>query len=180
MDRKINRTGGLFLRGAAVLCALALSMLGASSEVLADEPIVGLWQTTLSDAGGITDRVFEAFHSDNTEIENDTSPILAENVCPGTWVSLGDHTYGLTHPFFNFYGGQPGTTELNEGQPDGTSGLLLFKVTVDKNRDSFGGKWIFETCPTQDPFDSSHPCSLTDSGTLTAKRVTVDKSMLPQ
>jgi hypothetical protein len=87
--------------------ASGLAVLGRPTKALADEPrepIVGGWEMTLSLGGTITDYIFEQFHSDGTEIENDITDVLSGNVCMGVWEKLYDGTYGVTHPSFNFFG----------------------------------------------------------------------------
>ena len=57
----------------------------ASSGTGANEPIVGLWQVTWTDATThqVVLNVWDVWHADQTETENDTTPILLGNVCQG-------------------------------------------------------------------------------------------------
>jgi hypothetical protein len=47
---------------------------------------------------------FEQWHSDGTEMLNDTPPPASGNVCLGTWEKIGPQTYTLVHPAFNAEG----------------------------------------------------------------------------
>lgn len=97
-------------------------------------------------------------------------PILTENVCYGTWIKLGGHTYGLTHPFFDFVG----TT----GIWDGTSGHFEYTVTIANDGNSFTGKenFTFEV-PGTNPY-AGGGTTLTGF-TISATKITVNKSLLP-
>ncbi len=99
-----------------------------------------------------------------------SSPILTGYVCYGTWIKLGGHSYGLTHPFFDFVG----TT----GLWDGTSGYFDYTVTVANDGNSFTGKenFTFEV-PGTNPYAGG---GTTFTGfTISATRITVNKSLLP-
>jgi len=96
-----------------VLAALALMLLlgfGTASEASADEPIVGLWQATWTDASGgptngsVVANVWDVWHSDYTETQNDSGPVIIGFVCQGAWKSEGNRTYFLSHPSFNYVG----------------------------------------------------------------------------
>jgi len=159
---------------AAIVVALALTANGAK----ADEPIVGLWQVTWKDADtqDVILKVWDVWHADRTETQNDTTPILIGNVCQGTWIPLGHRTYGLTHPAFNFLS----APEDQEGQPDpNTSALVLERVTVSKDGNSFQGPGIYKTIAGMDPLDPNAAVLSSENITITGKRVEVDKSQLP-
>ncbi|MGA6970002.1 MAG: hypothetical protein WBY93_00110 [Candidatus Binatus sp.] len=176
---RILRYVALLSRGtfAAAVAALVLIGFGASSgsadqfPLTFREPIVGLWQITLKDSGGnFIDSVFSGWTSDGLEFDQDIVPILTENVCYGTWIKLGAHSYGLTHPFFDFVG----TT----GVWDGTSGHFEYTVTVANNGNSFTGKENFTyEVPGTNPYAGG---GTTLSGfTISATKITVNKSLLP-
>ena len=144
----------------------------------ADEPIVGLWQVTWRDADTheVVLKVWDVWHADRTETQNDTTPILIGNVCQGAWIPLGNRTYGLTHPAFNFLT-EP---EDQEGQPDpNSSALILERVTVSNDGNSYQGKGIFKTIAGMDPLDPTAAVLSSENLTITAKRVQVDTSQLP-
>jgi len=69
-----------------------------SSEI----PITGLWKVIFVSGGATVDVGFEQWHSDGTEMLNDTPPPASGNVCLGTWEKTGARTYSLVHPAFNF------------------------------------------------------------------------------
>lgn len=111
-------------KSANLASAIALLMLLAwSSRARADEPIVGFWQVTWTDAtnGAAVLNVWDTWHSDHTETQDDTSPILFGNVCQGAWISLGKRTFGLSHPAFNFLT----SPEDQEGLVDTTNSALV-------------------------------------------------------
>lgn len=176
---RISRYVALLSRGTFAAAVVALVMIGlGASSASADhfpptfrEPIVGLWQITLKDSGGnFIDSVFSGWTSDGLEFDQDIVPILTENVCYGTWIKLGGHSYGLTHPFFHFVG----TT----GLWDGTSGHFEYTVTVANDGNSFTGKenFTFEV-PGTNPY-AGGGTTLTGF-TISATKITVDKSLLP-
>ena len=159
---------------AAIVLAFALT----ATSARADEPIVGLWQVTWTDADThqVVLDVWDVWHADRTETQNDTTPILIGNVCQGAWIPLGGRTYGLTHPVFNFLS----APEDQEGQPDpNTSALVLERVTVSKDGNSFEGSGIYKTIAGADPLDPNAAVLSAENLTITGKRVQVDKSQLP-
>ncbi|MFZ0678881.1 hypothetical protein [Candidatus Binatus sp.] len=169
---KFSRRLGFLSRGTFAVAVVALVMIGfGASRAAANESIVGLWQITLKDSGGnFIDSVFSGWTSDGLEFDQDIVPILTENVCYGTWIKLGGHSYGLTHPFFDFVG----TT----GLWDGTSGHFEYTVTVANDGNSFTGKenFTFEV-PGTNPYAGG---GTTFTGfTISATRITVNKSLLP-
>ena len=163
------------LRNLAIVTFFALLLLGATStSVRADEPIVGLWQATWTDAvtNGVVLNHWDAWHSDHTETQNDSGPVITGFVCQGAWISLGQRTFGLTHPAFNYVGA--------DGHLDTTSVMLIFeKVTVSKDGKTFSGPGIIKVLSGIDPFDPSASLISSENININAKRVTVDPSQLP-
>ena len=136
-----------------------------------ENSIVGLWQITLKDSGGnFVDSVFSGWTSDGLEFDQDIAPILTGYVCYGTWIRLGGHTYGLTHPFFDFSGAT--------GLSDGTSGYFNYTVTVSNDGKTFTGKENGKFgVPGFNPYAAG---GTSFSGfTLSATKIEVDKSLLP-
>ena len=83
----------------------ALSQTGstpAQTDDSSEIPITGLWKVVLVSGGTTVDVGFEHWHSDGTEMLNDTPPPASGNVCLGTWEKTGPRTYSLVHPAFNF------------------------------------------------------------------------------
>jgi hypothetical protein len=178
---------------AVTAMASGLAVLGRPTKTFADEsrdPIVGGWELTLSTGGSITDYIFEQFHSDGTEIEDDITDVLSGNVCMGVWEKLHDGTYGVTHPSFNFYGYDihPGGVLFQNpanppamglaGQPDGTLTVLFFRLTVSKNGQTLSGKVNVESCNSLD--FSTATCSAPFTFDVSGKRIKVNTSQLPQ
>jgi len=163
------------LRDFAIVAFFVLFMIGATStSVRADEPIVGLWQATWTDAhtNAVVLNLWDVWHSDRTETQNDSGPVIAGFVCQGAWTSLGQRTYGLTHPAFNYVGAN--------GQLDTTSVTLIFeKVTVSKDGKTFAGTGIYKVLSGIDPFDPAATILSSEDIKISAKRVTVDISQLP-
>jgi hypothetical protein len=162
-----------------LIAAVALAVLGlGASSASADEPIVGFWQVTFKDAttGEITSYVWDAWHSDRTETQNDNANTISGNVCQGAWVPLGQRTYGLTHPSFAF-AVEP---EDQEGQfIDTFSCNILERVTVDNSGDNYAGPGLIKCVAGIDPLDPTAPVNFTEQITITGKRVKVDVSQLP-
>jgi hypothetical protein len=158
-----------------IVAAFALLFVGAMSTVArADEPIVGMWQATWTDATthAVVLNLWDVWHSDHTETQNDSGPVITGFVCQGAWISLGQRTYGLTHPSFNYVGA--------DGHLDTSSVTLIFeKVTVSKDGKTFAGSGIFKVLSGIDPFDPSASLISSENINITGKRVTVDPSQLP-
>jgi len=163
-------------RVAAMGVATLLMMGLASAPALADQPIVGLWEVTLSLTGMPPLHSFENWNSDHTQLENAAKPILGGNVCLGAWISLGKNSFGLTHPVYLFDDTAESSTE---GQPTGNSGNLLYSITVDSSKANFSGNATLKLYKGFDPFDPAAPVLATFKGTVVGKRVSVDKSQLP-
>jgi hypothetical protein len=170
-------------RGVATLIvavAMAMFALGASSA-FADEPIVGFWLATWKDAttGDVVSHVWDVWHSDRTETQNDSGNTISGNVCQGAWIPLGNRSYGLTHPAFAFVYG-PNAPEDQEGNfIDSFSCVVLERITVNQKRDKYAGTGLIKCVTGIDPLDPTAHVNFTENLTITAKRVTVDVSQLP-
>jgi hypothetical protein len=169
----------MFASFSVVAAALVLGALPstASADDESDESIEGFWQVTWTDATtkAVVLNVWDVWHGDHTETQNDTGPVLAGFVCQGAWISLGKHTFGLTHPSFNYLV----TPEGQEGVVDTTSStLILEKVTVAHDGKTFTGTGIIKTISGIDPFNGS-VIGTPENILIEGKRVTVDKSQLP-
>jgi hypothetical protein len=148
------------------------------------EPIVGLWLITVTNhAGIVVDNVFSGWTSDGLEFDQDTgSPMLTGYVCYGTWIKLGDHTYGLTHPFFDY---NPGTITaplpfdgVALGIWDGTSGYFNYVVTVSEDGKTFTGTQNGTVgVPGPDPYVGA--MARPPGPTLSARKIEVNRSLLP-
>ena len=173
MNKKHRGFIGLCGLGLAIAVALA-TFAFAAPGALADEPIVGLWDAVWRDANtnSLVLRAWDVWHSDRTETQNDTGPVIAGFVCQGAWKPLGDRTYFLTHPSFDYTGA--------DGHWDLTSSVVIYeKVTVSRDGNSFSGTGEFRTYSTPDPFDPAGTLLSTEPITITATRVIPDPSQLP-
>src|SRR5215469_5685919 len=172
-NRSLKRRGVATLIAAVVAAVLGL---GASSA-FALEPIVGLWLATwTNDSGGpnqgkVIAYVWDVWHADRTEIQNDSGPVIEGFVCTGAWVPLGNRTYFLSHPSFNYAGA--------DGHLDTTGSSLAYeKVTVSKDGNSFEGIGSLNHYTGIDPFDPSATHTFSLPIRITAKRVVPDPSQL--
>lgn len=124
--------------------------------------IVGLWHVFFVSGGQPFDEGFDEWHSDGTEILNDTAPPQPANgagtVCLGVYKKTEPGTYKLRHPFWSF--------DAN-GNLAG-SGVILETVTLDVGGDSYNGTFTF------DQFNLSGNLIFEATGELNAKRITVD------
>jgi hypothetical protein len=134
----------------------------ASTGASGPASIVGLWHVLLVSDGQPFDEGFDAWHSDGTEILNDTAPPQPANgagtVCLGVYKKIGPRTYKLKHPFWSF--------DAN-GNLAG-SGVLTEIVTLDAGGNSYHGSFTF------DLFDLSKNLIFEATGDLTAERITPD------
>jgi hypothetical protein len=172
--RRILKSGAIARVTAGVLAA----MIGfGASSALAHEPIVGLWYTIwinngrAADKGAVILNAFDIWHADYTEAQADSGPVIAGFVCQGAWTSLGNHTYFLSHPNFNYV------------PPDGhldttTSAVTYLKVTLSKDGNSFHGNGVIKTYTGINPFDPSAAVTFALPIKITAKRVVPDPSQL--
>ena len=70
--------------------------------------------------------------------------------------------------------------EDQEGQPDpNSSALVLERVTVSQDGNSFQGTGIYKTIAGMDPLDPHATLLSSENLIITGKRVQVDKSQLP-
>jgi hypothetical protein len=147
------------------------------------EPIVGLWLITVTNhAGIVVDNVFSGWTSDGLEFDQDTgSPMLTGYVCYGTWIKLGDHKYGLTHPFFDYNAGTITALPWDGatlGTWDGTSGYFNYVVTVSDDGKTFTGKQNGTSeVPGPDPYVGA--VARPPGPTLSARKIEVNRSLLP-
>lgn len=127
-----------------------------------NDSIVGLWHVKFLSGGQLFDEGFDQFHSDGTEILNDTAPPQPANgagtVCLGVFKKTGPSTYKLQHPFWIF--------DAN-GILAGT-GVFLEEIVVDKEGKTFSGTFSFFT------YDLSGAVTSQATGDLRGERITVD------
>jgi hypothetical protein len=140
--------------------ALPQEVLGANEDD--DASIVGFWHVLLVSGGQPFDEGFDQWHSDGTEILNDTAPPQPANgagtICLGVYKKTGPRTYKLKHPFWSFDA---------TGTLVGT-GIILETVTVDQSGDHYTGSFEFIT------YDLKGNVTSDTKGELKAERITVD------
>jgi hypothetical protein len=156
-----------------VIIAFSLWAFEASNALAGDhsqEPIVGLWEITVTSGTTVVDYVFSGWTSDGLEFDQDISPVLSGYVCYGHWIKLKSQTYGLTHPYFDY---SPST-----GIWAGTSGYFNYTVTVSNDGSTFTGKENgTDGVPGPNPYaKGGKPFS---GYTLSATKIEVNTSLLP-
>jgi hypothetical protein len=110
------------------------------------------------------DEGFDQYHSEGTEIMNDTPPPASGNVCLGVWAKTGPRSYKLKHPFWIF---DPVTNTTLIGR-----GVILERLTLDRGGRSFTGTFTFQF---RDLSGNPIGPTLPDvSGNLIGDRLTVD------
>lgn len=127
-----------------------------------DASIVGLWHVYFVANGQPFDEGFDQWHSDGTEILNDTAPPQPANgagtVCLGVYKKVGARTYKLRHPFWIIDG---------QGNLAG-NGVFLEAVTLGKGSKTYGGSFAFIT------YDLNGNTTFQIAGDIKAQRITVD------
>jgi hypothetical protein len=127
-----------------------------------DASIVGLWHVLFVSGGQVFDEGYDQWHSDGTEILNDTAPPQPANgagtICLGVYKKTGPRTYKLKHPFWSFDA---------TGTLVGT-GVILETVTVEREGNHYTGSFEFIT------YDLKANITSDTTGELKAERITVD------
>ena len=118
--------------------------------------IAGLWQITFKSGGQVVDVGFDAWHSDGTEMLNDTPAPATGNVCLGVWSQSGRSNYRLKHPSWTFD---------NSGNLTGTA-VIREAVTLNVAKNQFSGTYTIEF------FDTSGNSEGRFDGTVEATRIT--------
>jgi len=118
--------------------------------------IVGLWQITFLSGNQIVDVGFDAWHSDGTEMLNDTPPPATGNVCLGVWTETSHLKYKLKHPSWTFD---------NNGNLTGTA-VIRESITLNNSRNTFNGTY------TIDFYDNSGHSLGQYAGQVQATRIT--------
>ena len=155
-----------------VASATVQSILARAHGLLAPEPeiapavpqgeptVVGMWLTSFVVDGQLVDVGFDQWTSDGTEVLNDITPVLAGNICFGTWAKTGPFSYKLNHPswIYDDAGVNPiGVVYIRE------------EITIDKSGKTFSGTATF------DPFDlAGNRLAPQNSAEVAATRITVD------
>lgn len=120
--------------------------------------IVGLWNVTFYSDGAVADQAFDVWHSDGTEILNDFTNPIEDNVCLGVWVQIGPETFKLKHPSWTFD---------TSGNLTGTA-YIIETVTVGPGGNEYEGPYTISLYDT-----SGNPLG-SFSGTIKARRIMPD------
>jgi len=100
-----------------------------------DPTIVGLWDVKFISEGQVVDEGFDQYHSDGTEILNDTPPPATGNVCLGVFARTGARSIKLRHPSWIF---DP-TNTFVIGRA-----TILEQITVERNGKSYKGTFTIQ------------------------------------
>jgi hypothetical protein len=124
--------------------ALAFSIQGKENRVTEQKEsiesgeaprIVGLWDVQFLVDGQVVDEGFDQYHSDGTEVLNDTPPPAAGSVCLGVYVKTGKRSIKLKHPSWIY--DATNTTVIGRA-------TILENITLDPSGNSFTGTFILQ------------------------------------
>ena len=116
--------------------SLAPVIRAADANPAATEPsIVGYWYVRFVADGQLVDDGFDMWHSDGTEVLNDTTAPSTGNVCLGVWAKTAPFTYTLKHPSWIF-----------DSAGVNVVGVVIIReqITLDPSGDSFKGLTTFD------------------------------------
>jgi hypothetical protein len=136
----------------------ATGNIAVSSATPASASIVGLWKIDFLAGGVIVDVAFDAWHSDGTEILNDYTDPIEDNVCLGVWQQTATRAYKLKHPswYFDTNGNLLGTVIIHES------------VSLSADGNSFSGPAV------EDVYDTSGNLLDVLNAQVMATRITAD------
>ena len=107
----------------------------AGDPFASDTTIVGLWDVKFISDGVVVDEGFDQFHSDGTEILNDTPPPATGNVCLGVYKLPATSSIKLKHPSWIY---DP-TNTFVIGRA-----TILEQINVDRRGNFFTGTFTIE------------------------------------
>jgi hypothetical protein len=123
------------------------------------QPIVGMWNVTLTAGGAQFDWGYQVWHDDGTEIMNSGSRAPAtENFCMGVWAQTGPFRYKLNHFALSY----DATGKLN------AKVNIKEDVVVDPRGGTFSGPF------TADIYSPTGGLLQHVAGTIVGQRVTVN------
>lgn len=126
-----------------------------------DNPtITGLWDLKFLAGDQLVDEGFDQYHSDGTEILNDTPPPSAGNVCLGVWAKTGARTLKLKHPSWIY--DPTNTTVIGIA-------TILEQITLSSDGNSFAGTFTVQIMDL-----AGNPLAPDINGQLQATRITPD------
>ena len=157
--RPVNTRAAAISPASPLLQKLGLvQQAAASTGASGPASIVGLWHVTYQTDGQFFDEGFDQWHSDGTEVLNDTPPPALGNVCLGVFKKTGSNTYKLNHVAWNF--------DANGNLIGSISWRQI--VTLDAGGNSYHGSFVF------DIFDLSGNLTSEVTGDETAERIKPD------
>ena len=107
----------------------------AGDPSASDATIVGLWDVKFISDNVVVDEGFDQYHSDGTEILNDTPPPATGNVCLGVYKTPAKRTIMLRHPSWIY---DP-TNTFVIGRA-----TILEQITVDRGGNFFTGTFTIQ------------------------------------
>ena len=122
--------------------------------------IVGLWDVQFILDGQVVDEGFDQYHSDGTEVLNDTPPPAAGSVCLGVYVKTGKRTLKLKHPSWLY--DATNTTVIGRA-------TILENITLDSGGNSFTGTFTLQLRDLM-----GNPLAPDASGQLKGERIVPD------
>jgi hypothetical protein len=124
----------------ALTALAATDKTAPSAAAPASASIVGLWKINFLAGGVIVDVAFDAWHSDGTEILNDYTDPIEDNVCLGVWQQTGTRAYKLKHPswYFDTNGNLLGIVIIHESISLSTDGNSFSGPAVEDVYDTSG------------------------------------------
>jgi hypothetical protein len=125
-----------------------------------ESTIVGLWDVKFISQNQVVDEGYDQYHSDGTEILNDTPPPATGNVCLGVYERTGPRTLKLKHPSWIY----DGTNTIVIGRA-----TILEHISIDRGGRSFKGTFTIQFRDL-----SGNPLGPDFSGELRGDRITPD------
>jgi hypothetical protein len=107
----------------------------AGDPFASDATIVGLWDVKFISDNVVVDEGFDQYHSDGTEILNDTPPPATGNVCLGIYKTPATRSIKLRHPSWIY---DP-TNTFVIGRA-----TILEQITLDRGGNSFTGTFTIQ------------------------------------
>jgi len=131
-----------------------------AAQIGDESTIVGLWDVKFISDNQVVDEGYDQYHSDGTEILNDTPPPATGNVCLGVYVKTGGNTLKLRHPSWIY---DP-TNTMVIGRA-----TILERITLDRGGRTFKGTFTIQFRDL-----SGNPLAPDFSGQLRGDRITPD------
>jgi hypothetical protein len=156
----LNHNNQVAFRAALPLIEERTTVQDAAPQKGEEVTIVGLWDVKFLFEGQVVDEGFDQYHSDGTEILNDTPPPATGNVCLGVYAKTGTNTLKLRHPSWIY---DP-TNTMVIGRA-----TILERITLDRFGRSFRGNFTIQFRDL-----AGNPLAPDFSGQLRGDRITPD------